>query len=231
MKKLKTIYIISIIWLLVIFAGCSTINNLDEYNIRGMDIAMDMRIPPKPTVEVNFTPVDFGGDGLLAVVQLGSNILKSEGAAKAEKKLQRALDGLYIPEYAAELTFDRIVKTLNGRMVSDYDQADIILEIEIEEYGIEAYSYGGDVSMVFAMTASFYHPADNEIIWKRNINVEREITPGFFSFDDIIGNVITIASLNNLDEEELSEGFQAITYDIMQETIELLHDDLRKARN
>jgi len=231
MKKLSAIYIISIILLLVIFTSCSTINNLDEYNIRNMNIAMDMRIPPKPTVEVDYTPVNFGGDTLLAVIQLGTNLVKADGAGNAEEKLQRALDGLYIPEYAAELTFDRIVKTLDGRMVADYDRAELILEIEIEEYGIEAYSYGGDVSMIFAMTARFYHPADNEIIWQRHISVEREITPGFFGFTDIVGNVVTIASLNNLDEEELAKGFQALTYEIMQETIDLLHEDLRKARN
>ena len=221
---------LTLLSLMLFFTGCSTINHLEDYNIQGSAIAMDMMIPPEPTVNVDYGNVDFSGDPLLAAVQLGTNVVKSGEANKAEAKLKRALDGLYIPEYAAELTFDRIVKMLDGRMVNRFSEADIILEIDINDYGIEAYSYGGEVSMFFSMTARFYHIADNEIIWQRRINVEREITPGFFGFDQIVGNVVTIASLNNLEEEELAEGFQAMTHEIMQETVNDLRSDLRKAR-
>ncbi len=225
----KTIAAVTV--LLILLSGCSTINNLHEYNIYEKRIAMDMMIPPEPSVYIDYTPVNFGEDKLLAAVQLGSNLLKAGEAAEAEEKMLRALDGLYIPEYAAELTFDRIVKYLDGTMTEDLYDADIILEIDVKEYGIEAYSYGGEVAMTFAMTARFYHPEDNKIIWQRHVSVDRQITPGFFGVDNIIGNAITIASLNNLDEEQLSEGFKAMTSEIMKETINLLKKDLRKARD
>ena len=224
------VLLIIIISLTLLISGCSTINHLEQYDIRGSYIAMDMMIPPEPTVYVDYAPVDFGGDKLMAAVQLGTNLIKAEGADNAEEKLRRALDGLYIPEYAAELTFDQIVKTLDGTMVDDFYEADLILEIDIEKFGIEAYSFGGEVSMVFAMTAGLYHRGDRDIIWRRYIKVEREASPAFFGIDEIAGNVVTIAVLNNLSEEQLAEGFQKLTRDVMKETVNYLRDDLRKAR-
>lgn len=229
-RKSKYILIITATAALIFFSGCSTINHLEEYDIRGSDIAMDMMIPPQPTVNVDYGNVNFGSDPLLAMVQLGTNIVKAGEAEKAEAKLRSALDGLYIPEYAAELTFDRIVKMLDSKMIYDLDKADLILEIDIEEYGIEAYSFTGDVSMVFSMTARFYHPADNRVIWQRRSKVERQVTPGFFAFDEFVGNVVSIASLANLKEDQLAKGFQALTHEIMEETINDLRKDLRKAR-
>jgi len=213
----------------VVFAGCSTVNRLNEYDIYGASIAMDMMIPPEPSVDVDYGNVDFGGDKLLAAVQLGTNLIKAGQADNAEKKLKRALEGLYIPEYAAELTFDRIVKMLDGKMLSNMKGADLILEIDIDKYGLEAYSFGGNVSMVFSMTARFYHGYDNTLIWQRHVSVKKEITPAIFGFDQVIGNVVSIASLGSLSEEQLAEGFQRMTHEIMQETVNYLKEDLRKA--
>ena len=231
MKMQKSKYLFIIAASLIFFSSCSTINHLKDYDIRGSRIAMDMMIPPQPTVRVDYGNVNFNEDQLLALVQLGTNIIKAGEAEKAEAKLRSALDGLYIPEYAAELTFDRIVKMLDGTMVDDIDKSNLILEIDIQEYGIEAHSFTGDVSMVFAMTSRFYHPADNKVIWQRRTSVTRQITPGFFAFDELIGNVVSIASLSNLKEEQLAEGFQALTHEIMEETINDLRKDLRKSRN
>ena len=192
---------------------------------------MDMLPAPEPSVNVDYGSVNFGEDQLAAVVQLGANLIKAGEAEKAEQKLKRALNGLYIPEYAAELTFDRIVDTLDGTMVDNFSNADIILEIDIDEYGLESYSFDGKVSMFFSMTARFIDNRDYETIWQRRINVNRELTPGFFGFDNMVGTVVSIASLSNLEEDQLAEGFQAMTHEIMRETISLLKKDLRKARN
>ncbi|MDC7227874.1 MAG: hypothetical protein PQJ61_14000 [Spirochaetales bacterium] len=214
----------------IVFAGCTSVNNLKHYDIYGTRIAMDMPIPPKPTVSVDYSNASFDNDPLTAIVSLGTNLVKSSEANKAEKKLYSALEGLYIPEYAAELTFDRIVKMLDAEMIQDLRTADIILEIEIEEYGLTAYSWGGNVSMIFEMEAGLYHPGNNELIWRRKINVEEELSPSLFGFDSIVGNVVSIAVLSELSEEELAEGFQNLTYDVMEETVHELRDDLRDTR-
>lgn len=227
----KLIILAAAVPLLIMLSGCSTVNNLDEYDIYGKKIAMDMYPAPAPEVNVDYGNVDFAGDQLAAVVQLGTNLIKAGEAEKAEQKMKRALDGLYIPEYAAELTFDRIVKSLDGTMVDNFSTADIVLEIDVEEYGLESYSFNGEVSMFFTMTARFIDNKQYETIWQRRINVEQELSPGFFGFDSMVGNVVSIASLSSLEEDELAEGFMAMTHEIMRETINLLKKDLRKARS
>jgi len=229
MKKIRIISIFTAL-LVVLFTGCSTINNLEHYDIYGSRITMEMAIPPQPTVYVDYGNADFGGDHLTAVIQLGTNMLKAGEAKKAEEKLYSALEGLYIPEYAAELTFDRIVKMLDGTMVENRRDADIIFEIDVEKYGLEAYSWSGNVAMVFDMEARFYHPVDNEVIWQRRIHVGKELSPGLFGFDQIVGNVVSMAVLSELEEEDLAEGFQAITRDVMEETVNQLREDIRDAR-
>ena len=230
MKKNRIAFIIITV-LIAALSGCSTINQLEDYNLYGSRIAMDMAVPPRPVVNVDYDNVDFTDNPIIAVVQLGANIVKAGEAEKAERKLYSALQGLYIPEYAAELTFDRIVKSLDATMVQNMRDANLILEIEIEEYGLEASSWGGNVSMIFKMKAGFYHPADNETIWQRRISVERDLTPGIFGFDHLIGNVVSISALSQLEEEELAEGFKAITYDVMEEAVDKLRKDIRKSRN
>lgn len=228
---LKTILLSAIGIILILVSGCSTVNRLNEYDVYGRTIFMDMYPAPEPEVNVDYGSVDFGGDQLAAVFQLGTNLIKAGEAEKAEQKLKDALDGLYIPEYAAELTYDRIVKTLDGTMANELSDAEIILEIEIEEYGLESYSYSGDVSMFFTMNARFIKRDDFQVIWQRNINVERAVSPGIFGFDSLTGTVVSIAALSSLEKEELSEGFQAMTHEIMRETIARLKKDLRKAHS
>ncbi|MBI9105628.1 MAG: hypothetical protein JEZ04_02725 [Spirochaetales bacterium] len=220
-----------ILTLALLFAGCSTINRLDEWDLTDSRIALDMKAPPEPTVNVDYHLGYYGeGSELLAIIEFGTNLLKADEARKAEEKLYSALAGLYLPEFVAELTYDRMIKTLNAYAVDKVRDSDVILEVDIEEYGIQSWSSSGYVELVINMEVRLWHRVDREIIWQRHVGVSQELTPGFFGFDNIIGNAVTIASLGNLTEEELSDGFQKLTIEIMKETIGILQDDLREAR-
>jgi len=211
--------------------GCSTINKLDEYDLTDTKIALDMKAPPEPTVDVDY---HFGyhepGNEILTIIELGANLIKADEARKAEEKLYSALDGLYLPEFIAELTYDRMVKTLDAFAVDKVRDADVILEVDIEEYGIETWSSNGHVAMVVRMQVRLWHKYNKEIVWQRSVEVTEELTPGYFGFDNIIGNAVTIASLGNLTEQQLGDGFEKLTIEIMKKTIGVLQDDIREAR-
>ena len=230
MKKIRALFLILAAAAVLLAAGCSTINNLDQYSLTDKAIALEMSSPAGPSVSVDYHPVDFEDDQIFAFVQLGANLIKADEAGKAEEKLRSALEGMYLPEYIAELTFDRLVKDVDGLMVERSSEADIIFDVEIEDYGIESYSYGGGVYMVVEMTVRLYDIASGKIIWQRYVSVKEEAVPGFFGFDDVIGNAVSIAALGSLEEEQLAEGFQKLTGVIMKKTIKLLHDDIREAR-
>jgi hypothetical protein len=108
--------------------------------------------------------------------------------------------------------------------------ADVILEIDMEEYGIQTWSSSGYVSMMIEMTARLYHSGSREVIWQRRVSVEEEITPAMFGLDHLVGNFVTIESLSSLEEEQLSRGFKKLMIEIAEETIGVLQDDLREAR-
>lgn len=212
-------------------SGCSTINRLDEWDLTDSEIVLDMKAPPEPTVNIDFNMGHYDqGEEIFAFIQLGTNILKADGARRAEEKLYSALDGMYLPEFIAELTYDRLIYTLDASAVEKIRDADVILEVDIEEYGIESWSGNGHLAMIIEMQVRLFHKDDREIIWQRCVSVEEEITPGVFGFHDILGNAVTIAGLDSLTEEQLSEGFHKLTIEIMKEAIGLLQEDLRVAR-
>ena len=235
MKKIRNMLLLSIaISGLIILSSCSTINRLDEYDLTDSRISLDLKAPPEPTVDVDYHH-DYYGEGnpnaeMLNIIQLGANLIKAGEAENAEKKLYKALDGLYIPEFIAELTFDRLVNTLDAVAVEKISDSDVVLEIDIHEYGIETWSGGGHVTMIIQMEARLFHKPSRQVVWQRWVEASEELSPGVFGANNILGNVVTIASLSSLTEEQLSEGFKELTIEIMKDTIGLLQDDLREAR-
>ena len=214
----------------ICLTGCTTINKLESYDLSGSSIALDLQAPTGPVVNVDYHLSGHDDPPLLAAVKMGTNLIKAGEAKKTEEKLYAALKGLYLPEFVAELTFDRTVKTLEAEMIGKKSGADVIQEIDIEEYGIQTWSSSGYVSMMIEMTARLYHTGSREVIWQRRVSADDEITPAMFGFDHLVGNFVTIASLSSLEEDQLSKGFKKLMIEIAGKTIGVLQDDLREAR-
>ncbi len=130
----------------------------------------------------------------------------------------------------SEQLLESVADTLEARIVDRKRDADLILELEILEYGIEARSSTGGVEMVMSLMASLFHAGAGETIWQRRISVSEEITPGLFGFNDVLGNAATIAGLNSLSEEQLAEGFERMAEEVAAKTVRKLQEDLREAR-
>jgi hypothetical protein len=224
-------FFISLILVLIIFSSCTTINRFEEYDLTDSKVALDLKAPPEPTVSIDYHVNNHEkGNELFAIIEVGANLLKADEARKAEKKLYAALEGLYLPEFIAELTYDRMLHTLEAYPVDKIRNADVILEVDIEEYGLQSWSSNGHVAMVIQMQTRLFHREDKQIVWQRSVSVSEELTPGLFGFDSLIGNAVTIAGLGSLTEEQLTDGFKKLTIEIMKETIGVLQDDLREAR-
>ena len=234
--KLSKYFIAIAVLMAVVMTGCSTINRFDEYDLTGTDIALDLRSAPEPSVNVDYSygydyyDEDDPNADVLNAVQFSTDLIKATEAAKLEDKLYNALENLYLPEFIAELTFDRLVNTLEANAVDRISDSDVILEIDVYQYGVETWSNAGDVRMVIRMEARLFHKYDREIVWQRFVEASENVSGGYFGFDNILGNVFTIQSLAGLSERELEEGFKRLTVEVMEETIGLLQEDLRAAR-
>ncbi len=216
--------------IILLTAACTTVNDLASYDLADSRIAIDMLEPPPPTVDVDYQ-MNFDKDNqFAAIVQLGANLVKAGEAEIARGKLERALSGTDIPWLISEQLLESVADTLEARIVDRKRDADLILELEILEYGIEARSSTGGVEMVMSLMASLFHAGAGETIWQRRISVSEEITPGLFGFNDVLGNAATIAGLNSLSEEQLAEGFERMAEEVAAKTVRKLQEDLREAR-
>ncbi|MBN2050437.1 MAG: hypothetical protein JW760_08350 [Spirochaetales bacterium] len=231
MKTLKTPATwIGVILVVFIALSCATVNNLAYYDLTGATMALDMLTPPEPTVDVDYSMPSYGDDYVMAFLQISANLVKAGGAEIARGKLVQALSRTDIPGMISYRLLKDTAQTLDTYIVDRTREADVILELEIVDYGIEASSGNGEVTMGIKINACLFHQGDKDIIWQRRISVSEEITPGFFGYNEILGNVVTIGSLSTLSEEQLAEGFERMAFEITGKTVRKLQEDLREAR-
>ncbi len=228
--KLKTSVLLLLAGLTIAFSSCSTINNLADYDLTGTPIALDLMAPSRPEVDISSSYYDTDDSVLGAAIQIGANLIKADQEKRTQQKLESALKGMYLPEMVGELVLARTVQTLDAVRVDKVKESDVVLEVDIDHYGIESYSSGAHIEMVIDMEVRLYHKMNREIIWQRHVNTSKDVTPGFFGLDAVVGDVMTIAVLDKLEEAELAEGFERLMYESMDETLELLQKDIREAR-
>lgn len=227
--KNKTV-LLSVLLIGAFLSACSTINNLSEYNLRDKNIALEMRTPPDPVVDVSYSMHFDKNNQFESIIRIGTNLIKAGEAEAARGKLLRALYYTDIPGIMSERILSEVAYTLDAWVTDSRRDADVILELDIVEYGINAGSSSGSVELFIRIEACLYHRAYNEIIWRRRISVQESVSPGFFGFNDIAGNAITISNLMALTEEQLTAGFERMAREISRETARKLQRDLRKAR-
>ncbi len=230
MKRiLKTAAAVSVALGILLATACSTVNNLAYYDLTDSYIALDMTDPPEPSFIVGYSGNYDPNNQFVNIVQLGVNLIKAGEAEIAREKMGEALRYVDIPGMISESLLDDIADTLDARAVRHKRDADVLLEVDILEYGIEATSGSGNVEMFMKLNACLFHRSENEIVWQRRVSVSEEITPGLFGFNEVLGSAATIAGLNSLSEEELAEGFERMAREITRETVRKLQKDLREA--
>ena len=80
------------------------------------------------------------------------------------------------------------------------------------------------------LTASLYSNGAKTIVWRRDIEVERDATPQMFGLDSTMGNFVTTAALASLSEEDLQNGFDQLARDTALTISRTLQNDLYDAR-
>jgi hypothetical protein len=212
-----------------VFVSCTTVNNLDQYRFDGARVAADLRVPPEPEVRVSYS-VDIDKENPVATaMSVGTSIAKAAEAQKAEKKMRNALRDVDVPRIVLDESFARSLDALDAEPATEKRYADYVLDIEIEEYGINAGSPGGAVSLSMTIVARMYHRKGGELVWRRRVDQDQPASPFMFGMDHIVGNVLTAGVLANLSEEQMAIGFERLALESARSVARRLEDDLYKA--
>ena len=225
-RALSSIVPVSVGILVVLVSACTTVNELGRFNFRGSTLAAEMQDPPSPRVDVNYNVRIDKGDPIGTYFSLATNVAKASYAAKAKELMDGALRNVDVPGIVLNAARDGAARVLGSRPVESGRNADYIFHLEIRDYGIGA--PGGTVEIQMNTTARLYETAHGELIWRRDIRVSERLSPAVFGFHDLVDNVVTLATLAELTEEEIISGFENVAVEIAQKISRRLEDDLRR---
>jgi hypothetical protein len=226
-KILKAVVICGALAALAV--GCTSTNHLDRYRFSGAPMAADLRTPPQPTIDVHYRVIVSANDPVGTVLSIGTSYGKAQEAAKAEEKMREALASVDLPGIILRGASSACADTLRARLVEHQSDADYLLDLEIERYGLHAGSSGGSVSMRINLNTRLHSLRDGELVWRRDLHLDRPLSPGLFG-DGVVGNIVSAGVLASLTTEQLATGFRRLAEDTAVWVGRTLEDDYLAVR-
>jgi hypothetical protein len=213
----------------VLLASCMTVNHLDRYDFEGSTLAVDMRTPPEPRLRIDY---DFkmNDSPVIAALSVMSNLAKANQASRAREVMQAALTEVDVPGIVQAETFKACASSLGAQQVESRKAADYILELHIDEWGIEARSPVAAVTLHMKVLASIYPRHGDELAWRREVTVDQPAEPDMFGIGNIIGNMVTATVLADMTQENLARGFKELGSLTARRVAMILENDLDRAR-
>ena len=213
-----------------LLAACVTLNRLDEFRFEDRTMAAIILSPPRAEV---FTSSGYWIDSediVGTALRVGSSLIVEAEAEKAQERMDRALGMVDLAEIIRARTLQAGAEILRCRPTDNVDQADLLFDIEIREYGIDAQSGEAGLSFRMNVQVALLSTGDRSIVWRRRISENEPISPSVFGAGEAAGNVVSVVFLSQLTEEEMAEGFEALAREAGDRIASRLHEDFVKAR-
>jgi hypothetical protein len=214
----------------VLLASCVTVNRLEDIRLDDAELASVLAPPPPPSLDSWY---DLGIDTsnpIGTVLRVGSSIVLAAEAEKATERMREALTEIDVPAVVLEESTARCARALGAGRVDDARDADFVLDLEIEHYGIDAPSWGSAVALEINVTARLYERRSRDLVWRRHISVAQRASPDVFGLPSAAETIFTAAMLASLSTEEMATGFAYLAHYAAKAVGNTLERDLGKAR-
>lgn len=226
--RIHTLVILALSAAVFVFASCSSVNHLAEYQFGGTTVAGTMRTPPEPEIDGNYNVRIDADNPVLTFASVATNLAKATQLEKAEEKMMNALQNVDVPQLVWDETYSRCVRSLASDPIEEINDSDYIFDLEIRNYGLEADSYNAAVKIEIATTARIYATRDRRLIWQKNITAREPMSPEVFGLGSVADTVISTAFIADLTQEEFEKGFaeaaREVAYRIARELEEDIYD-------
>ncbi|MCX7031763.1 MAG: hypothetical protein NTU62_16800 [Spirochaetes bacterium] len=214
----------------VLLASCATVNRLEHLRLDNPALASVLEPPPPPSLDTWYDLRIDTGNPIGTVLRVGSSIVLAAEAEKAAERMREALSEIDVPAMVLEESSARCTRALGANRVDDTRDADFVLDLEIEEYGIDAPSWGAAVSLDLNVTVRLYERRSRDLVWRRHISVAQQASPDVFGLPSAAETIFTAAMLAALSTEEMARGFEYLAHYAARTVGDTLERDLWKAR-
>ncbi|PYP52196.1 MAG: hypothetical protein DMD39_07245, partial [Gemmatimonadetes bacterium] len=94
--------------------------------------------PPSPELLTSYYDLRNSQNPVEAVVRAGADVAREREGRRASARLDSATARIDIPAVLAQRTLQRASRYLGTRPVTDENQADYLMEVRMERFGINA---------------------------------------------------------------------------------------------
>ncbi|HET6485596.1 MAG TPA: hypothetical protein VFH83_04205 [Spirochaetia bacterium] len=211
----------------LVLASCAT-SRLQAYHLYGSALSAQLLVPPEPTMDVHYNVTLDANNPVGSVLSVGSNLAKASQATKAEQAMREALTSVDVPGIVLEEAYSTCVSALQAQRHDAVDGSDFRLVVDIRQYGIQARSMSGAVTLHMALTASIVHVMSGDLVWRRGITINDAANPQMFGLGDIVGNMVTASALSEMTPEQLAVGFKNLAMEAGRSVARSLDRDLNR---
>jgi hypothetical protein len=214
----------------VLLASCATVNRLEHLRLDEPDLAAVLAPPPAPSLDTWYNLGIDTRNPIGTVLRIGSSIVLAAEAEKAAERMREALERVDVPAVVYEESSTRCARALGADRVDDTRDADLVLDFEIEEYGIDAPSWGAAVSLDLRVTARLFERRSRDLVWRRRFSVAQRASPEVFGLPSAAETIFTAAMLASLSTKDMARGFEYLAHHAARTIGDALERDLLKAR-
>lgn len=205
-------------------AACGGGHHLAEYPFANRTLAVVYVAPPAPELLTGYYDLRDSQNPVEAVVRAGADVAREREGRRASARLDSATARIDIPAVLAQRTLERASRYLGTRPIADEHQADYLLEVRMERFGINAKADEAAYLFTYAEAVLIDRQTGREI-WNVNIHGRDRLTPYVQSTSPIPGSVITASTLGSVSVAD----FQGALNQLMDYSSNLITNELRSA--
>lgn len=205
-------------------AGCGGGHHLAEYPFASRTLAVVYVAPPAPELLTSYYDLSSSQNPLEAVVRGAADVAREREGRRAQARLDSAASRINFPTVLAQRTVQRASRYLGTRPVTDENQADYLMEVRMERFGINAKADEATYLFTFAEAVLIDRRTGREI-WNINVHGRDRLTPYVESSSRIPGSVIAAGTLGTVKVAD----FQNALNELMDYSSTLITNELRAA--
>ena len=207
-----------------LLAGCGGGHHLAEYPFASRTLAVVYLAPPAPELLTSYYDLGNSQNPLEAVVRGAADVAREREGRRAQARLDSAASRIDFPTVLAQRTVQRASRYLGTRAVTDENQADYLMEVRMERFGINAKADEATYLFTFAEAVLIDRRTGREI-WNVNVHGRDRLTPYVEASSPIPGSVIAAGTLGTVKVAD----FQHALNQLMDYSSTLITNELRAA--
>ncbi|MDP9200467.1 MAG: hypothetical protein M3P26_00840 [Gemmatimonadota bacterium] len=204
--------------------ACGGGHHLSEYPFSSRTLAVVYIAPPSPELLTSHYDLRSSQNAVEAVVQAGADVAREREGRRANARLDSATARINIPSVLAQRTLERASRYLGTRPITDEQQADYLMEVRMERFGINAKAAEAAYLFTYAEAVLLDRRTGREI-WNINVHGRDRLTPYVESSSRIPGSIITAGTLGSVSVAD----FQGALNQLMDYSSNLITNELRSA--